>query len=77
MNDGPILAGFPGRDTQRVRKLPPSLIGGSCLLLLIIVPALLAPWLSAHDPFTQNLALRLQDLPVDLSGSAIAAPPLL
>jgi len=60
MNDGPILAGFPGRDTQRVRKLPPSLIGGSCLLLLIIVPALLAPWLSAHDPFTQNLALRLQ-----------------
>jgi peptide/nickel transport system permease protein len=42
------------------QALPPSLLGGSLLLLAIVVPALLAPWLLAHDPLTQNLALRLQ-----------------
>jgi len=48
------------RDGSGYQALPPSLLGGSLLLLLIVVPALLAPWLSAHDPLTQNLALRLQ-----------------
>jgi len=48
------------RDGSGFQALPPSLLGGSLLLLLIMVPALLAPWLLAHDPLTQNLALRLQ-----------------
>jgi peptide/nickel transport system permease protein len=48
------------RDGPGHRALPRSLLGGSLLLLLIIVPALLAPWVLAHDPLTQNLALRLQ-----------------
>ena len=39
---------------------PPSLLGGSALLLLIVVSALLAPWLAPHDPLTQDLAVRLQ-----------------
>jgi peptide/nickel transport system permease protein len=36
------------------------LLGGSLLLLVILVPAVLAPWLVGHDPLAQNLALRLQ-----------------
>ncbi|MGA2015060.1 MAG: ABC transporter permease [Solirubrobacteraceae bacterium] len=60
MNNAPLPARSSGRAIRRVRTLPPSLIVGSFLLLLILVPALLAPWLTAHDPFTQNLALRLQ-----------------
>jgi peptide/nickel transport system permease protein len=48
------------RDGSGFQALPPSLLGGLLLLLLIVVSALLAPWLSAHDPLTQNLALRLQ-----------------
>jgi peptide/nickel transport system permease protein len=48
------------RNGSGFRALPPSLLGGLLLLLLILVPALLAPWLSTHDPLTQNLALRLQ-----------------
>ena len=60
MNNPPLPACSPRRAIRRVRAFSPSLIVGSFLLLLIIVPALLAPWLTAHDPFTQNLALRLQ-----------------
>jgi len=61
MSSGRMLAWlFPGRDVQRIRALPSSLLGGLLLLLLIMLSALLAPWLSAHDPLTQNLALRLQ-----------------
>ena len=48
------------RDGSRHRAWPPSLLLGSLLLLVIVIPALLAPWFSAHDPLTQNLALRLQ-----------------
>ena len=40
--------------------MPASLLGGSVLLLLIVVSALLAPWLAPHDPLTQDLAVRLQ-----------------
>jgi peptide/nickel transport system permease protein len=40
--------------------LPPSLLGGLLLLMVIMVPALLAPWLWAQDPLAQNLPLRLQ-----------------
>ena len=47
--------GLPG-----LNALPPSLLGGSALLLLIVVSALLAPWLAPHDPLTQDLAVRLQ-----------------
>lgn len=61
MSSGRMLAWlFPGRDVQRFRALPSSLLSGLLLLLLIILCALLAPWLSTHDPLTQNLALRLQ-----------------
>jgi peptide/nickel transport system permease protein len=48
------------RDGSGVQSLPPALFGGLLLLLVIVVPALLAPWLLNHDPVTQNLALRLQ-----------------
>jgi peptide/nickel transport system permease protein len=56
---------YPGasvrwRDGARFWALPPSLLAGSFLLLVILVPAVLAPWLAGHDPLTQNLALRLQ-----------------
>jgi peptide/nickel transport system permease protein len=47
------------RDGSGFQSLPPALQSGSLLLLAIVVPALLAPWL-AHDPLNQNLALRLQ-----------------
>ncbi len=45
---------------SHLQAYPRPLIAGSLLLLLIVVPALLAPWLLSHDPITQNLALRLQ-----------------
>jgi len=48
------------RNGPDIAALPPSLLGGFLLLLAIMVPALLAPWLVAHDPVTQDLALRLQ-----------------
>lgn len=48
------------REVAALQRLPPALLGGSLLLLVIMVPALLAPWLPAHDPLTQHLAQRLQ-----------------
>lgn len=60
MNDRAPSAWSSWRGVPGLKALPPSLLGGSLLLLLILVPALLAHWLSAHDPVTQNLALRLQ-----------------
>jgi peptide/nickel transport system permease protein len=60
MNTLPPPARPLWRDGPGIAALPPSLLGGSLLLLAIVVPALLAPWLVAHDPLTQNLALRLQ-----------------
>jgi peptide/nickel transport system permease protein len=48
------------RALPRLQTLPSTLLAGSLLLLLVVVPALLAPWLLGHDPITQNLALRLQ-----------------
>lgn len=60
MNTKRPIACPPWPDGWGFRALPPSLLGGSLLLLVILVPALLAPWLLAHDPLTQNLALRLQ-----------------
>jgi peptide/nickel transport system permease protein len=43
-----------------LQTLPPALLGGCALLLLIAVPSLLAPWLTPYDPLTQDLAARLQ-----------------
>lgn len=53
-------ARLAGREGPGIAALPPSLLAGSILLLAIVIPALLAPWLVAHGPLTQNLALRLQ-----------------
>jgi peptide/nickel transport system permease protein len=47
-------------DESRVSSLPPTLLAGAVLLLLIIVATSLAPWLSSQDPLAQNLAARLQ-----------------
>ena len=60
MNAGRSPAWTLWRDGFGFRGLPPSLLGGSLLLLAILVPALWAPWLLPHDPLTQNLAQRLQ-----------------
>jgi len=48
-----------------LRTLPVPLLGGTALLGLIVLLALLAPWLAPHDPLAQNLAARL--LPPSLS----------
>jgi peptide/nickel transport system permease protein len=60
LNIRQLLAARLWRDGPSLKAWPRSLIGGSFLLLLIIVPALLAPWVLTHDPLAQNLALRLQ-----------------
>src|SRR5262245_47607764 len=44
----------------RIRGLPPSLVGGCALLLLVWGGALLASWIVTHDPLTQELGMRLQ-----------------
>jgi peptide/nickel transport system permease protein len=48
------------REESDFRALPPSLLGGALLLALIVLPALVAPWVLANDPLAQHLALRLQ-----------------
>lgn len=48
------------RGLQAFRALPPPLRSGIILLLAIVLPVLLAPWLVCHDPLTQDLAMRLQ-----------------
>ena len=60
MSNGPTTAWSARRGLTGLSAMPPSLLGGSALLLLIVVSALLAPWLAPHDPLTQDLAVRLQ-----------------
>jgi peptide/nickel transport system permease protein len=55
-----LLAWPVVRNGAGFQSLPAPLVGGCALLSVIVVPALLAPWLSSHDPVTQNLALRLR-----------------
>jgi peptide/nickel transport system permease protein len=42
---------------HRLRRNTALLIGGGILLLIVLI-ALFAPWLSPHDPYAQNLAAR-------------------
>jgi len=44
---------------HRLRTLPPSLVAGATLVTLIVLAALLAPWLAPHDPLAQDLGARL------------------
>lgn len=49
----------PKRRTMRQRIWQnKALVVGGGLLLAIVIAALLAPWLSPHDPYTQDLAYR-------------------
>jgi peptide/nickel transport system permease protein len=48
------------RGLEWVRAWPPSLLGGTVLLMLIVGAALLGPWFVPHDPLTQELGVRLQ-----------------
>lgn len=41
-----------------LRRNPLTLVGISILVLLVVIAAL-APWLAPHDPFTQDLGIRL------------------
>ena len=40
--------------------MAPRLKAGLCLVFLFAVAAALAPWLAPHDPYAQDLAMRLQ-----------------
>lgn len=40
--------------------MPPSLLAGAALLIVIIIPSLLGSWLVPNDPLVQDLAARLQ-----------------
>jgi peptide/nickel transport system permease protein len=42
---------------RRLRRNTALLVGGGILLAIVLI-ALLAPWLSPHDPYTQNLTAR-------------------
>ena len=57
---------------RRARHNPSIWIGGGILLLIILI-ALLAPWLTPYDPAAQNLAKRLI-VPVWQSGGSWAHP---
>ena len=55
---GPAAGAAPGRLTwQRLRHNQALLVGGTILLLIVLV-AVFAPWLSPHDPYFQDLAHR-------------------
>lgn len=54
-----LSAIYHGWNEFRTNRL--ALLGLAILVLLVLV-ALLAPWLSPHDPFTQDLSNRLQPL---------------
>lgn len=60
MNGRGLPAWLRWPNASEFQRLPPSLLGGLLLLMVIMVPALLAPWLWAQDPLAQNLPLRLQ-----------------
>src|SRR5690606_24598485 len=63
----PVLAGAPAPDAPAAaparltwRRLwhNQALLTGGLILALIVLAALFAPWLSPHDPYTQDLAYR-------------------
>jgi peptide/nickel transport system permease protein len=58
MNGAPAWPEWHG--AARNFSLPPALLAGSILILLIILATFMAPWLSSQDPLAQNLAARLQ-----------------
>ncbi|MEJ8303580.1 ABC transporter permease [Saccharibacillus sacchari] len=47
------------RGWSRARRIP-ALIAGSIMMLLLILAAILIPWLSPYDPITQDLSAFLQ-----------------
>lgn len=50
------------RELMRRRALShPGLIIGVLILTLIALAAIFAPWIAPHDPYAQNLSLRLAD----------------
>lgn len=63
MSAGPLTskAGAGGwRAVRAVRTVPPSIILVSVILAVIVVAALLAPWIAPVDPSRQSLLLRLK-----------------
>jgi len=54
----PVLAEAPARLTWQRLRHNKALLAGGAILLLIILVALLAPWLSPHDPYFQDLTHR-------------------
>lgn len=53
-------AGSRLRQLVRPGALPAAFLGGAVLLILLLLPVLLAPWLAPGDPLTQDLAARLR-----------------
>jgi peptide/nickel transport system permease protein len=66
-------AGEGTRLLRRALRHPGLLIGGG-LLLLLVLAALLAPWLSPHDPYDQDLTKRM--LPPFWMERSVAQHPL-
>jgi peptide/nickel transport system permease protein len=52
-----VDAAGPSITWRRLRRNTALLVGGGILLAIVLI-ALLAPWLSPHDPYTQNLMAR-------------------
>lgn len=60
-DDFDTLAPSP-RTVMRRRALShPGLLIGGAILLVILLAAIFAPWIAPHDPYAQNLALRMAD----------------
>ncbi len=43
---------------RRILHDPPAVLAGTCLLLIVLA-AILAPWIAPFDPYTNNMRLRL------------------
>ena len=43
---------------RRILRDPPAVLAGTCLLLIVLA-ALLAPWIAPFDPYASNMRLRL------------------
>jgi len=50
----------PARAAWDLRRLEPTTVVGGTLVVAIVVLAILAPWISPHDPLAQVLAERLK-----------------
>ncbi|MBI5968727.1 MAG: ABC transporter permease, partial [Deltaproteobacteria bacterium] len=59
MNDGQRREGEKGKLWRTFKRNRTAVIG-SVIIFLVIVMALLAPWISSYDPLEQNIPNRLK-----------------